>query len=48
MAKCRFHDNKAAITRCNWCGEEICNACIEESKGKKYCYHCFKGLRSAR
>jgi len=37
--KCGTHREEYSH-QCNWCGTKICQGCIDEAKGKKYCADC--------
>lgn len=37
--KCSLHGDPLE-SLCNWCGSKICESCIAEAEGKKYCADC--------
>ena len=37
--KCDAHGEEYSAV-CNWCGTKVCDACIDEANGKKYCTNC--------
>ncbi len=37
--KCSAHGEPLG-SLCNWCGAKICDGCIDDADGKKYCADC--------
>ncbi|MFH1072204.1 MAG: hypothetical protein V1743_02130 [Nanoarchaeota archaeon] len=32
------------ISTCDWCAQPICEGCIEQAEGKRYCFRCLPKL----
>jgi len=45
---CHFHPHKYARTTCRTCGRYICNLCLVQSKGKRYCAEHYEEYRQKR
>ena len=36
---------RVVVSNCNWCGVGVCEDCIRNAIGKKYCLECSKKLK---
>ncbi|MFH1649806.1 MAG: hypothetical protein ABIA93_04615 [Candidatus Woesearchaeota archaeon] len=42
---CGTHDEEA-LYMCGWCSTRICDSCVAEANGKKYCSRCAMRFKS--
>ena len=45
--KCGAH-GEAYSGLCNWCGTQVCDSCIDDAGGKRYCTGCNSKSRAPR
>lgn len=48
MPKCKTHMDRDVITKCGWCEKGICEECITQAGGKKFCADCANRFKLAR
>ncbi|MFH1210635.1 MAG: hypothetical protein V1645_01845 [archaeon] len=46
--RCRQHPDRDIVTKCGWCEKEICQECIDQAKGKKFCADCANRFRMTK